>query len=250
AACLALPVVDAPCADVDGDGLTDAWEDAALDRLRPIQRLDEAEPLVSDPGAVLADVGRVAPSGAFVHVFVMLGYSRDYGSCGLTAHNGDSERVALELERLASDGPGDVRVRQAYTAAHEGTVSDHGRVFAGAERLLLVHDADPVVGEPRWVVYPSAAKHGTYATIDICENISFLPCIDEDCAPDGVPNPADFDRLPVVVNAGEEAAPRVTDLAVVGFPGDDAWAAQDFCGGLGGGTCSAPVRDKLLVSPF
>ena len=249
AACAALPF-EAPCDDADGDGLSDLWEQAALERLRPIQRLDEQEPLVGDANAVLGDVGRVAPSGNRVHVFIMLGYSRDYGSCGFTAHNGDSERVALELEPLAGGGPGDVRVKQAYTAAHEGTISDHGRVFADAGLLELVHDTDPVFLEPRWVVYPSQSKHGTYATIAICEGISIIPCFDEDCAPDGVPNPQDFDRLPPVVNAGEEALPFVTDLTAIGFPGDDAWAAQDFCGGLGGGTCSAPVRDKLLASPF
>ena len=91
---------------------------------------------------------------------------------------------------------------------------------------------------------------GKYA----CETASFVPCVEEDCAPDGV-DPAELPAYTVVApvaNAGEELAPRLTDLAPVGFPGDDAWAAQDFCGGLGAGLfgCSAPVRDKLLVDPF
>ncbi len=248
--CVALPS-DPPCADLDDDGLVDAWEDAALSRLRPIQRFDEDEALITDAAAVLGDVGRVALAGELVHVFIMLGYSRDYGSCGgFTSHNGDSERVALELERIAGAGPGDVRVKQAYTAAHEGTANDHGQIFAGAELDTLVHDADPATGEPRWVVFPSSNKHATYATIAICEGISVIPCFDEDCGPDGVADPALYDRLPDYVNAGEEAMPLVTDLAVVGFPGDDAWAMQDFCGGLGGTGCSDDVRNKLLPSPF
>src|SRR4051812_25490754 len=37
--CTVLP--GAPCGDLDGDGLTDAWEDVVLDRLRPVLRLDE-----------------------------------------------------------------------------------------------------------------------------------------------------------------------------------------------------------------
>lgn len=248
--CVAAPG-DPPCADMDGDGLVDAWEDVALDRLRPIQRFDEDESLVGDGGAVLADVGRVAPLGDAIAVFIMLGYSTDYGSCGgFTSHNGDSERVVLELVREEGGGAGDVRVSRAYTAAHEGTASDHGRTFTGAELGMLVHDADPVTSEPRWVVFPSADKHATYATTEICEGISVIPCFDEDCGPDGVADPAAYDALPTYVNAGEEAMPLVTDLTAVGFPGDDAWASQDFCGGLGGGSCSAPVRDKLLVSPF
>ncbi len=243
---------DPPCADLDGDGIVDVWEDAALDRLRPIQRFDEDETLVNDdPTAVLADVGRVAPEGDFVHVFIMLGYSKDYGSCGgFTGHNGDSERVALELERLEGEGAGDVRVRQAYTAAHEGTSNDHSQIFTGPDLATLVHDIDPSSGEPRWVVFPSSDKHGTYATIDICEGVSSIPCLDEDCGPDDVGNPAMYDRLPPYVNAGEEAMPLVTDLTAIGFPGDDAWAVQDFCGGLGGSGCSDDVRNKLLPSPF
>ncbi|NUO48537.1 MAG: hypothetical protein HOV80_06745 [Polyangiaceae bacterium] len=243
---------DLPCDDLDGDGITDVWENAALDRLRPIQRFDEDETLINDdPTAVLGDVGRVAPAGELVHVFIMLGYSKDYGSCGgFTGHNGDSERVALELERIEGAGAGDVRVRQAYTAAHEGTSNDHGQVFADADLGLLVHDLDPMTGEPRWVVFPSSDKHGTYGTIEICEDVSIIPCVDEDCGPDGVADPAMYDRLPPFVNAGEEAMPLVTDLTVIGFPGDDAWAEQDFCGGLGGTGCSDDVRNKLLPSPF
>jgi len=241
-----------PCDDLDLDGITDAWENAALDRLRPIQRFDEDESLVNtDLAAVLGDVGRVAPAGDLVHVLIMLGYSKDYGSCGgFSGHNGDSERVGLELQRIERAGAGDVRVKQAYTAAHEGTANDHSRVFSGTDVALLVHDNDPATGEPRWVVFPSSDKHGTYATIDICEGISFVPCFDEDCGPDSVPDASLYDRLPPFVNAGEEAMPLVTDLTGVGFPGDDAWAVKDFCGGLGGTSCSDDVRNKLLPSPF
>ena len=240
-----------PCDDLDADGITDAWENAALDRLRPIRRFDEDESLIGDATAVLGDVGRVAPAGSFVEIFIMLGYSKDYGSCGgFTSHNGDSERVALELERIGRAGAGDVRVKQAYTAAHEGTASDHSRVFSGADLALLTVGTDPATGEPRWVVFPSADKHGTYGSAQICEDISIIPCFDEDCGPDGVADPATYDRLPPFVNAGEDSMPLVTDLAVIGFPGDDAWATQDFCGGLGGSGCSDDVRNKLIPSPF
>ncbi len=249
--CTSLPVSDAPCDDLDLDGLVDAWEDLVLEVLRPIQRLDEQESLVADPAFVLGDVGRVAPVDARVRVMIMLGYSEDYGSCGgFTAHHGDSERVALDLEPDPGRGPGGVVVVGAYTAAHENTDNDHGEVFIGAALAGLVYSPDPRTGKPRWVVFPSADKHATYATLAICEGVSPIPCLDEDCGPDDVDDPALYDRLPPIVNAGEEAAPRVTDLAALGFPGEDAWAQQDFCGGLGGTGCSSPVREKLLVDPF
>lgn len=250
-ACASLPFSDPPCDDLDADGLVDAWEDVVLDRLRPLRRLDEAEQAVEDPAFVFADVGRVitAADGSY-RVMVMLGYTYDFGSCGFTSHNGDSERVALALVPLPEEGEGGVVMDQAYTAAHEGTATDHGHTFAGDELAQLVLTPDPVVGEPRWVVFPSADKHATYATLEICEGISVIPCFDEDCGPDGVADPAMFDVLPMAFNAGELEAPRLTDLTVAGYPGDDAWAEQDFCGGLGGTGCSAPVRDKLLVDPF
>lgn len=248
AACMAI--AGAPCDDVDGDALVDAWEDAALERLRPLRRFDEAESILDDATAAMADVGRVFAAGDHLRLYVMLGYSRDYGSCGFTAHNGDSERIALDLVAWPAGGPGGATVEIAYTAAHEGTATDHGRVFTGDDLGMLVFAVDPIHDEPRWVVFPSADKHATYASIEICENISQIPCFDEDCGPDGVDDPAAFDVLPVVVNAGEQAMPRVTDLAAVGFPGDDAWSGSDFCGGLGGTGCSSPVRDKLTIDPY
>ncbi len=248
-ACAAL--ANAPCDDLDQDGLTDAWEDLVLDRLRPIQRLDEQEALIDDATAVLGDVGRVAAVADHVRVFIMLGYSKDYGSCGgFTGHSGDPERVALDLVPDPERGPGGAVVVGAYTAAHENTDNDHSQLFTGPTLGELVYDADVETGKPRWVVFPSADKHGTYASVKICEAVSVIPCVDEDCGPDDVGDPKAFDRLPPFVNAGEEAAPRVTELSVIGFPGDQAWAMQDFCGGLGGTGCSAQVRDKLLVDPF
>lgn len=244
-------IAGAPCEDADLDGLTDAWEDLLLAGMRPLRRFDEGEMLLGDPAAAMGDVGRVVAVGDHVRVYVMLGYHLDYGSCGFTGHNGDSERVVLDLVADPEGGVGGAVVVGAYTAAHENTPTDHGMVFTGAALGDLVFTVDAETGDPRWVVYPSRNKHATYATVEICENISPIPCLDEDCAPDDVDDPAMFDVLPEkFVNAGEEAAPRVTELSVVGFPGDEAWAMQDFCGGLGGSGCSAPVREKLLADPF
>jgi hypothetical protein len=251
--CGAAPFEGTPCEDLDQDGLADAWEDLVIERYRPLLRFDEAESLVGDAAFVVHDVARVAlvaPSPLRARVFIMLGYSKDFGSCGFTSHNGDSERVALDLAAPAGGGPGDVTAVGFYTAAHENTASDHSMKLEGAGLADLVFEDDSATGEPRWVVFPSQDKHGTYASIDICENISAVPCLDEDCGPDGAANPAEYDRLPPFVNAGEEAHPLVSDLTAIGFPGDDAWADQDFCGGLGGSTCSAPVREKLLPDPF
>ena len=231
------------CQDLDLDGLNDHWEDLALELLRPELVLDEAEPGLEDPELVLAQLGRVAPvSEDRLRVFILLGWSEDYGRCGVSAHAGDSERVALDL---LLDGERAVVVG-AYTAAHEGTALDHGTLVQGAELLSLA-----TTEEPRWRVWPSEGKHATYPSVEICENVSVVPCVDEDCAPDDVDDPERYVVLPPIWNAGEEAAPRITELSELGFAGDEAWVDQPFCGGGDrSGACSSAVREKLLEDPF
>jgi hypothetical protein len=252
-ACDALPFTRTPCADDDHDALVDAWEDLVLDRLRPMLRFDEDEPGVPEL-LTIADIGRVAPSSldpVEAVALIMLGYARDYGSCGgFTGHNGDSERVGLRLRAFAGGGAGDVEVIAAYTAAHEGTTNDHGKVWTGSALRTLVTVADALTDEPRWVVFPSSGKHATYGTLAQCEGVSQTPCFDEDCGPDGVAQPARYDRLPPIVNAGEDDHRLVDDLDDVGFPGDRARGSGRFCGGRGGTSCSSPVREKLVDDPF
>jgi hypothetical protein len=177
-----------------------------------------------------------------LRVFLMLGWSEDYGRCGVSAHQGDSERVALDV---LLDGERAVVVG-AYTAAHEGTALDHGQLVEGGDLLGLSTSE-----EPRWQVWPSEGKHATYPSVAICEGVSVVPCLDEDCAPDNVDDPERYRILPDVWNAGEQASPRLTELSELGFPGDEAWVDQPFCGGGDrSGSCSSAVREKLLQDPF
>ena len=234
------------CDDVDQDGLVDAWEDLVLRRLRPRMTFDESEQLMDDEGAVLFGVGRVTPADdGNVRVFLMTGYSSDYGRCGVAAHDGDSERVAFDLEVSGSDA----HVVATYTAAHEGELNDHSAVFRESE----LAEASFVDGEhgPRWQVFASDGKHAAYQTVQLCEDAEWVVCLEEDCAPDGVEDTERFDRLPPVVNVGEPDAPRMSGLEAIGFADEDAWAEQEFCGGLGRGSgCSSAVREKLVEDPF
>jgi hypothetical protein len=110
--------------------------------------------------------------------------------------------------------------------------------------------ADPVSGEPRWVVFPSRDTHASFATLEMCQALTSDPCLQESCGYDGPSDAGAFERLLPFVNAGEESAPRVTDLSPIGFPGEDAWLDQDFCGALGGSSCAFSVRQQLLSDPF
>jgi hypothetical protein len=242
------------CPDVDADGLNDTFEDRVLRALRPVLMLHPDEPALDDD-SVLALVGRVSIASEnplVILVTVMIGWSEDYGSCGFTAHHGDSERFAMLLAPVGdieATALATVDVTALYTAAHEGTLTDSGRIFTGSTLLadITVVDDD---GHPRFALFPSLKKHATYGNQTLCEGAFALPCLKETCTTllEGV------GTVPPIVNAGEEAAERVGALDDIGFPGEHAWLDQRFCGGrgdgLGSGGCSSPVRAKLLVDPF
>jgi len=245
--CLSMEVRGAPCIDVDEDGLTDTWEDLLLLHFRPLVRLDEDEPFVEDPEAVLVQLGRVTPaSSGALFVPIVLAWSQDYGRCGVSAHHGDSERVALQVLRTSSTA---ATIHAVYTAAHEGEVTDQGAIWT-EDTLGMLEQASAHDGL-HWIVYVSEGKHASYGTAEACEAASLVPCIEEDCAPDGVTDTAPFDRLPDIWNMGEPAHPLWTDLAELGLPGEDPWVEQRFCGGLDRtDACSSPLVEKLIESPF
>lgn len=235
------------CVDQDADGLSDAFEDELLAAVVPSMRADELEPALASADWGVAAVGRVMPVDAStLRVFIMLGWQEDYGwlsgGCvdtfgeGFTAHPGDSERVVVTLVATPDGG---WALHQAYTAAHEFTPDDQSAIHDGT--------ALEFTAEPRWRVYSSLAKHGTYISHAACEGVTEGICtVDEACGLD-----ANDERVPMVVNAGEPSAPRVTDLSSLGFPGDDAWAEQLFCGGqTRSEACVDGVHNKLTQDPF
>jgi hypothetical protein len=256
----------ADCADADGDGLVDRWEDAILDALRPAVTFDEDEPLMKRGNTdAFAALGRVFPRPSDpnrVVMSVLLLYAKDYGAANpvcLHAHShaGDAERAALELELT---GGGNATVRTGFTTGHEDTVDDQTRIVRGAELSELEHIKDSVTRQARWRVYSSQSKHATYMSKKHCENARLSNffhqfCGAEDCAPDRVADPSRFTRLPAIVNAGEEGAPRITDLTAIGFAGVNPWGDERFCGGVSvtdeeRAKCPDSLHKKLLKNPF
>lgn len=249
------------CADEDGDGLVDAWEDAVLAELTPTVTFDEDEPMLKNESRdAFGAIGRVFPDPSAegrVIVSVLLLYARDYGAPNplcfhARAHAGDAERAALQLELV---GRGDAISRAAYTTGHEGTPDDQTRIVRGRDQAEL----EDIGG--RWRVYSSQSKHATYMNKKHCEEArlsSFLHrfCASEDCAPDRVSDPERFTRLPKVLNVGEPGRPRADDLSSLGFRGVRAWDEARFCGGLEGiedddrAKCPDPLSAKLPKNPF
>ncbi len=231
------------CEDLDADGLADDWEVLVLEAFRPRLRLAEGEPFLSDPDARLLQIARVFPVSfepLRVRALIAIGWHRDYGSTcgGISAHAGDPERVAVELEAIDGGGPGDVTLARAYTAAHEHTAADASHLFGADELDQIEYD-----GEPRWVIYAALRKHGSFASIERCEGASRVPCLRETCGDAA-------ELLPEAINAGEPDRPLIDDLEGYGFPGDLVWTDTDFCGGQTRGLCSGPLSNKLIDDPF
>jgi len=224
----------AGCTDADGDGLVDAWEESALERMRPFVTFDEGEPMIANKQDVLASIGRVAPFGQnHVVVNIVLLYTRDYGAqnpiCfSASEHPGDVEHVAIDLEIT---GKGTAIVRTLFTTGHEGTEDDQSRRWKGADFRTLKFPTDPATSEPRWQVFASRSKHATYATKQQCESASFKSflhdfCLDETCAPDDVSHPS-VSRASRRSRTPER--PRIISSTIsrtIGFAGEHVWGDQ------------------------
>jgi hypothetical protein len=181
-------------------------------------------------------------------VFIMLGYSFDYGRCAQGGHRGDSERVALDLEITASmparpelaDYPGEgwtISVTRFYTAAHEGTSTDASRISSPAEV-----EGDLDITGARWRIYAGRAKHGSFPTRASCQTAADGICTMEDCQSYHL-------LLFPIVNAGEPDMPSGIALP---FPGESIWSEAPFCGGIASGDlpCATTARRKLIDDPF
>lgn len=233
------------CEDGDEDGLVDAWEQEILERFRPLVRLHPRDRALRDPESVIAHVARVQKlddSPLRVRLYVTILYTRDYGNCGFHKHPGDTERVVLELDELDD---GSLILSRLYLAAHEFSILDHSRRLE-TDELNQVAYAEDEDGVLRWVVYSAKNKHASYVDDRFCER-GALPCLEDDCA--------NYDAgsllLAPVVNAGEPDAPLVESLEDLGYPGEEAWVEQPFCGGLGRlDACPGSVRGKLTIDPF
>ena len=246
------------CADRDRDGLTDIWEWLAIRHLRPFVRLHDDEQFLQDPDGIMAHVARVTPADdGRIRVFIIIGFSRDYGSCGVSKHAGDSERVIYDLTPMSAGGSGDYRVNGFYAAAHEESPNDHGQLIWAEDFDDLEIVRDPVSRDARIRVYSSRDKHATYISPAACLNSGLqiaglrVPCTQDFCDDGAETRVTERDLELPFVNAGEPEAPLVEDLEEIGFPGDDPFLDQAFCGGHDReGRCATSLLLRLTQDPF
>ncbi len=203
--CLALVLCGAPrlvaqnasdTLDTDRDGLSDAYEQAVLEKFRPTFVIDaddcaerparfaagrEEPELASADGTIYGQVFPVAGGLVEVHYYTL--WSRD---CGRNSHALDAEHVAVLVSK--ADGP-DMRALYWYAGAHENTVCD---ISSGAR-------AEVVSAEGRGAkVWSSSGKHALYLKKEMC---------DHGCGADSCENAIELEQAGPIINVGELSAP-------------------------------------------
>jgi hypothetical protein len=240
---LLLPGSASAVTDGDGDGLDDAVEDALASRFFPWTWFDSGEnagcthpaSTAGNPGTALARIRRHPADANKIAIQYVILYQRDCGDIGgLTSHNGDVEPLSVTLapNPACPYGYGAFSLK---TVSHEGVAGEHTdqRLLGNSCTWGRAAGGSPQVAR----IYVSENKHGNYASDASC-----------DSAVGGLENCSESFTLPYnVFNVGEDGARRIDELSAYQFPGEYAWSAVPFRGGLGsGGGDAGLVRDKML----
>ncbi len=187
-------------ADVDADGLDDAFEQALLNRFVPgfqVSRSDcdslpaefeegSRHPIVKARNGVI--YGRVSrrPGDALLEVQYYHLWGRD---CGRLSHSLDVEHVSALIRAGHSGAPAaGWTALYWYAAAHEGTMCDASHVARASD--IRAEDSGPTI----WI---SDAKHASFLSRDLCQR----GCGGDRCEQMTPLNP------PRILNLGEHGAP-------------------------------------------
>ncbi len=192
-----FPIFGLP--DEDGDGLSDCWENAAMDAVKPYIEMDEEEGLSeSNSQHRVAFFVRVTPYTSYGHTdpthilfFFVTTWSHDFGRLDLPekiqeilglAHPGDTEPIvmawrivdehSLYLEYVYIGAHGLCNKHQDlwspwYASSNTAPYCDPLKNVAGTQTLSSsLHFKDN-----RLYLYISEDKHATYPSCYVCENV-------------------------------------------------------------------------------
>jgi hypothetical protein len=188
-------------ADSDGDGLSDALEQAILQRFEPTFFISPADcaaapvafapdaaaptPVPHSEGTIYGQVFPAPDAGSAgrieVHYYHL--WARD---CGQHGHPLDAERVSVLLEPTGNaTSPDNLKAIYWYASAHEGTVCDSSRLHRAA--AVAAETSGPSV----WI---SRDKHASFLERPRC---------DQGCGADRCDAAARLAAAPEVINLGE-----------------------------------------------
>lgn len=187
-------------ADLDGDGLDDAYEARIAADYLPYLSFDPAD---GSPRAII--VYRVYPHPdapmTRLHVIVDTLLETD---CGASGHPGDNEVFGMTIDPSKPAPAGILAVR---AISHQGTACE-AVTNCGSCASLEKCTTAMRRGAAYPVVFYSKDKHGSYMQESKCDNACFFTNF---CTL--APTPTE----PRMVNAGEPGKPLVNDLTKAGF---------------------------------
>jgi hypothetical protein len=194
------PMFVDPGTDLDGDGLNQNWETAAINAVNPLIEVDEEELwLQHRDDQSVANFLRVYPWPSITHpqyiIFSFLeAWSMDYGS-GVQndiyeyvkeKHRGDSERI-LEAWKIIDDTH--IQLEWVMTSAHYGVTLHSGLWHVDDPQCNIANIANqdkqqigtelmcaPLEFAPdgRLKMYTAEDKHGTYPTASLCNGVRLV----------------------------------------------------------------------------
>ncbi len=197
----AVPLFAVDPADLDRDGLNDAFEQALLERFRPTFMLSasECDVMPSEFQAGKKDpvkperngtiYGRVFPTatGGSIEIHYYHLWARD---CGFGQHPLDIEHVAVLVEAPAPVSfAGEYKAKYWFASGHQGTVCDAAN-GARASDIAAVTSGGTV-----WI---SRGKHASFLSQDACNR---LGCGGDSCEIMSAMPPGKL------INIGEAGAP-------------------------------------------
>jgi glycosyltransferase involved in cell wall biosynthesis len=227
--------------DKDKDGLKDKLENSLMEEFFPRTvyyakgEKCSAPATSSTPGTVLARIRKHPTNPSNIAITYVILYQKD---CGAGGHNGDVEPMTITLtpNPSCSNGYGAFAVK---TVGHEGTLNQSINQKTLSNACNWGQSADGFI-------YVAENKHANYLAKDLCGRGGFFfGLFNFDRCDDKGIRPA-FQ----IFNVGEDTDKdtRFIDaLDAYGFPGEFAWTAKRFTGGLSTGRGNAGfIRDKFL----
>ncbi len=188
-----------PDEDIDGDGLDQEWENAALELTNPYLELDEDEVWLDEQDQYpMAIFSRVTPYPSredprYVLFYSCIGWHLDYGGgvgynpvVRIESHRGDTERFIMAWKVIS---PRSLRLDWVFTSSHKpGT--DHSGVWHADDRTCTWGEIGNLEGnkvdselmcaslnsasDGRLVLQASEDKHALYPTIRVCEEVNLI----------------------------------------------------------------------------
>jgi hypothetical protein len=188
--------------DLDGDGLSDEWEEIIAREYLPFLSLAPDDACTR--GGIVYRVRPHPKDKALIAITYDHLFETD---CGLNGHTGDNEAFGVTIDPRRPSPQG---ITAIVAISHQNTLCQ--RVTkCGLCNGLTACDTAMTNGYPTPVVYSSKDKHGSYVTLAGSLNSCNLgSCLDQ-CTL------APASASPPLVNAGEPNAHLVEDLTTQGF---------------------------------